>query len=689
MTIRRDGYWCRVAAHPAGRLWVYVDRAQPMLRTITAEMNPQPVRVMAWQETAPSAPRMLDVACAPDGRICLVAQAQAQAYGLLIGVKPLGGPVRWSWGHPCHTRPAVGWNGEAFVVIAQDSPGTYRRIRIGSSAGPSADGFETVTVPVWPGGDGTTSAGVQHLEAGLAIDGSEDRVQWAGETRTRTIRGLSLTVTTEIAGVVIGQHGEVGAGIALSGGDPFLLFDEDIGPEDPQLAHDAAGWFACSWTRKNAVVYDEFPPYRPLPAPVRPELPTLRALRYPCYAGFSWVPSDKSAPGNCQFLTPMAGEGDGQDWRQMADPSRPVFAGGEDIAISQPPTLLGRIGGIEGAGPHFDYAASPIFRGYLKDCEETGIRPTWYDDGWNISADYPTSILTLMPSWGIPIAECYPAPGEGPEEAMGRLNDKVATLREHWEGAYGVILPCYTQQDHWRKETVLAIATRLYDWSDESRGRLMVAWAFPFERSGPGGPIEDPDMRALGERIVASAVAKGAPELPAKDDADTPAPEDPPDDPPSDEPEPAPDPAPLPPDSSDPFPSAHEVTDMDPEIVGVLGPGGMFGRVDPSEPDRIYFDRSSVGAHERVEVTKPDDKFTLRFVDANVIVNFADRWGSGEIDGESVDLDRQFETRPPDQRGSHERPDVVRMPDGRIVAYVAHTRDGRQFTSAPLTLVRQ
>jgi hypothetical protein len=127
---------------------------------------------------------------------------------------------------------------------------------------------------------------------------------------------------------------------------------------------------------------------------------------------------------------------------------------------------------------------------------------------------------------------------------------------------------------------------------------------------------------------------------------------------------------------------------MDPEIVGVLGPGGMYGRVDPAEPDRIYFDRSSVGAHERVEVTKPDDKFSLRFVDANVIVNFADRWGSGEIDGESVDLDRQFETRPPDQRGSHERPDVVRMPDGRIVAYVAHERDGRQFTSAPLTLVR-
>jgi hypothetical protein len=122
---------------------------------------------------------------------------------------------------------------------------------------------------------------------------------------------------------------------------------------------------------------------------------------------------------------------------------------------------------------------------------------------------------------------------------------------------------------------------------------------------------------------------------------------------------------------------------MDSELVAVVGPAGFFARVDPGQPKRIFFDRTAVGAHEMFEVTKPDDRFTIRAVAANVLVNFAPKWECG------TDLNRQFETRPVDARGPHEAPVIVRMPSGLIVAFVEHeTDDGRRFTSAPLTLVR-
>jgi hypothetical protein len=122
---------------------------------------------------------------------------------------------------------------------------------------------------------------------------------------------------------------------------------------------------------------------------------------------------------------------------------------------------------------------------------------------------------------------------------------------------------------------------------------------------------------------------------------------------------------------------------MDSEVVALVGPGGFFARVDPGHPNRIFFDRTTVGAHERFEVTKPDDRFAIRAIAANVLVNFAPKWECG------TDLNRQFETRPAQARGPHESPVIVRMPSGQIVAYVEHETDGgRKFTSAPLTLVR-
>jgi len=120
---------------------------------------------------------------------------------------------------------------------------------------------------------------------------------------------------------------------------------------------------------------------------------------------------------------------------------------------------------------------------------------------------------------------------------------------------------------------------------------------------------------------------------------------------------------------------------MESQRVGVIGPGGFYGRVDPKNKQTILFDRTEVDEQAAVELTKPDDRFALRFIAADVILNGAPRWLCG------TDRNRQFETRAASARGPHEEWTLVKLPNGQILAYVLHEADGRAFTSAPLTVV--
>lgn len=131
----------------------------------------------------------------------------------------------------------------------------------------------------------------------------------------------------------------------------------------------------------------------------------------------------------------------------------------------------------------------------------------------------------------------------------------------------------------------------------------------------------------------------------------------------------------------------YEVT-MDAETVGIIGPAGKFGRIDPSNINRILFDRTTIGSDEQLELTKPTDKFMLRFVGKDRILNLAPKWECG------TDLNRQFETRSPDAWGHDEQLTVVELvdssgkPNGQYLGYVEHEEDGRRYTSAPVTIVK-
>jgi len=147
-------------------------------------------------------------------------------------------------------------------------------------------------------------------------------------------------------------------------------------------------------------------------------------------------------------------------------------------------------------------------------------------------------------------------------------------------------------------------------------------------------------------------------------------------------------PAPKPP--ADPIPSAipYEVS-METERVGLLGPDGKFTRIDPASRGRglfrgceVVFDRELAGSQETFELTQPDDKFQLRAIEADVILG-ADATQFG------ADLCRQFYTSGGDvtARGGYESWTIVRLPSGIVIAMIEYDREGKRYTSAPLTVV--
>lgn len=341
------------------------------------------------------------------------------------------------------------------------------------------------------------------------------------------------------------------------------------------------------------------------------------------------------APGHFEILT------DGVPWFSVKDKSRPVIADLPSAASVPDGKLLAIFADVY-------QAWNP-----RATADRLGIPVVWYSDEF----PYPDRMVSQAPG-DFYCLKAYPTatPAEIDRE-LSRLEAIHPRLAVAW--------PSYVQTPPtWSLVDVLAHQRPLFDVVRRHPSVTLIGCF-----SGPGregGIGTYPELAPYVERLLAAS--DGLPDLGTNV----------PDPGPTPEPEPEPEPTPEP---SSPYPLAVEVS-MEPESVGLLGPGGFFARVDPADPSRIYFDKTSVGGHERVEVTKPDDKFTLRFEAANVIVNGAPKWQCG------TDLNRQFETRPPDQRGGDESWSIVRMPDDRIVAYVQHENDGRQFTSAPLTVVR-
>ncbi len=241
-----------------------------------------------------------------------------------------------------------------------------------------------------------------------------------------------------------------------------------------------------------------------------------------------------------------------------------------------------------------------------------------------------------------------------------------------------VVLSLYRSQQgdrfRWTEAHVLEVAEAIWPLVVQHAGAV---WCFAKRRPNDGIDHVPAFADAFEQLKAASGDWRAFPTVAA-----APQPE------PVPSPTPAPTTAPVPvpsPEPPSPFPAVtpYEGSTMN-QRGYLLGPGGMYARVDPSEPGVVHFDRLTPGAHEEVEITKPDSKYAVRFVSADVLVNFRPKWS---CDG--VDLQRQFETRPLDKRGADESPNLYVTPDGQILALVVHVFDGRRFASAPLTFVEK
>ncbi len=146
-----------------------------------------------------------------------------------------------------------------------------------------------------------------------------------------------------------------------------------------------------------------------------------------------------------------------------------------------------------------------------------------------------------------------------------------------------------------------------------------------------------------------------------------------------------PTPTPIPPPTHD-FSEVIQMADY-PGVYGIKF-GGFYGRIDPADTadqPRIWFDQTSITDDGKVEVTKPDDRYQVRFVKSGKLVCFL-----GAPDAPIGSYVRCFETRPDGARGPSESPDVVKYKsDGMICASVRYLTPGtsdKWYFSCNLTL---
>ena len=131
------------------------------------------------------------------------------------------------------------------------------------------------------------------------------------------------------------------------------------------------------------------------------------------------------------------------------------------------------------------------------------------------------------------------------------------------------------------------------------------------------------------------------------------------------------------PPEDDPMPTSQR--------VALVGPAGKYARVDPASRGSglfggcvVVFDRDVPGEHETFELTKPDGKFQIRALAADVILG-------ADATRFSADLCSQYYTSGGEvaARGAHESWTVVRLPSDLVVALVEWDR----YASATLGVV--
>lgn len=133
-----------------------------------------------------------------------------------------------------------------------------------------------------------------------------------------------------------------------------------------------------------------------------------------------------------------------------------------------------------------------------------------------------------------------------------------------------------------------------------------------------------------------------------------------------------------------------ENVNMAGKILGLIGPGGLYARIDPNSKTTIHFDAHTVGGHERYEAVPiaGDTRYLLRAEAADVILSGdATKHGSEKIEA-------QFSVRTkPWSPGHYEMWTIKKDPDSGIhLAFIRYKEQGAvvaPWIGAQLTVVPQ
>jgi len=476
MIVRKNAFWSDTFSHPSGLAFAYCLGSDiGHATTVIVEVGDTEV----LHTVAPSTPRYLRGAAAPDGSICLVGQAQ-DGSGLLIYRNGEWFVPKFADGRPCpcYAVPAVRWDPPpdslGFMAYTQISALAYVRV------------YDTGLIVQSPIPIGLTSAGI----AQVLDDGT---VMWAQDARQRTIRGTTLLVTMEVQGIVTGQYGGVVGGIPVDVGEPFLALDAP--GMDPRLAYSPVTdrYGVASWTQQNTACFQELPPFPPLPDP---------PIDYPTVAPFTHrvrISPFKDLDGTSGADSEIVIDGASQ-----AIP-RPCWVGfdrdGGTTAIDracQTGTLLGIA--AEGFGTRgYDHG-----RAYA---DKLQTRLAWWSDGPQMVS--PPSGLN---PWDQVWQECYVFKefGETLAQAVQRWKWVLQMSLNSPCQVVGIIPQYFTRGLFTEQETVNIIAAGLELVNGSSRIQEIA----PFEYSRANGITGVPALREMFNRCLAASV-QGIPAFPA------------------------------------------------------------------------------------------------------------------------------------------------------------------------------
>lgn len=193
---------------------------------------------LLWTQPTPQGMWYMRAAALPDGTIAMLGQGH-QGGGTQIAIHYPDGTTY----HAQHTDAfmwaqsiirSLGY--DSWELAIQTSPSTWCRVVLGRDGSWTPGASEAV--PLWPGGNGTTSQG-------LAYFTDQGVPEWSDPNYVRVVEGETLMRAQVVHGLFVGQDPAI-LGIAVIMGPTKGRLHTDSAAYDPHVVYGGFRWSVCA-----------------------------------------------------------------------------------------------------------------------------------------------------------------------------------------------------------------------------------------------------------------------------------------------------------------------------------------------------------------------------------------------------------------------------------------------------------